>query len=211
MIISITNEAFSKLKYFIAECPAEISGFGKVREIIDKKDKEFLIHDVEILKQEVGDAHATIDEEAMAKFLFEKTKKGESTKEYRLWWHSHNDFSSFFSSIDTATIDDSTEFPYLISLVGNKEGKFEIRYDEYKPERITIDRNEIKLIPEDPDGGKLRKYCIKEIKEKVKVLKPVERFKNFGYKGYKGWENFSPFKPKKKKRKHKPYIELWRH
>ena len=33
MTIEITQEAFLKLKYFITECPDEISGFGKVRKI----------------------------------------------------------------------------------------------------------------------------------------------------------------------------------
>ena len=32
MKIEITAEAYMKLRYFITECPVEISGFGKVRE-----------------------------------------------------------------------------------------------------------------------------------------------------------------------------------
>ena len=196
MKIHITDEAFLKLRYFIDGCKTELSGFGKIRELsvvkventedYDEYDdvprykffkpKRTLpaleIYDIELMPQEAGMAHATISEETLAKFLFEKTQKGESVKDYKVWWHSHVHMQAFFSMTDDNTINGSTEFPYLVSIVGNKQGDMNARVDFFKPYRDTQD---VQLIRQTIENKKLRTFCASEIKRCVKEAKFPQR------------------------------------
>ena len=146
MKITMTHQAYQKLWYFIRECDQEISGFGKVRDITpvnaagDPESVQVLeIYDIETFPQEVSGTHATIDDEALALFLTEKVANDEDVSEYRVWWHSHVNMQAFFSAVDTGTIDQSKEFPYLISIVGNKRQEFKTRLDIFQPLRFTQD------------------------------------------------------------------------
>ena len=143
MKIQMTYPAYQKLWYFIRECDQEISGFGKVRDISPEEGGEQVleIYDIETFPQEVSGVHATIDDEALALFLTEKVANDEDVSEYRVWWHSHVNMQAFFSGTDTGTIDVSREFPYLISIVGNKRGEFKTRIDIFHPLRFTQDTN----------------------------------------------------------------------
>ena len=197
MKIEITAEAYMKLRYFITECPVEISGFGKVREkertvtletdeniteqswwnktkynwnkkdqTISGPEKYLEIYDIEILPQVVSGTHATMSEETLQKFLFDKMKRGQSTKDYKVWWHSHCNMDAYFSVVDTTTIERSTEFPYLISIVGNHAGKMVCRMDVHKPIPMQMD---FELIVQKPVNEEIRKWVAKQIKQKVKV------------------------------------------
>jgi len=191
--IFITKEAYQRLKYFIEECPTEISGIGKVREIRseveieeeddddgdlgvsrfwDKEQKSVLleetlqleIYSIEVLKQKVTSAHSTIDESALAKFLHGKMKSGEAVEDYKVWWHSHADFASFFSATDKQTIDESNTFPYLVSVVMNKDKDIKCRLDIYNPLRLNFP---LELIVRDEENEDIKKQCQKEIKSNV--------------------------------------------
>lgn len=192
--IRITHPAFLKLKYFIEECETEVSGFGKVRVVkVEEEttpawgkeqivqDQYLEIYDLEILTQQVSGVHSTIEEEDLAKFLYEKQKKGESVADYKVWWHSHVDMAAFFSGTDTGTIDGSTEFPYLISIVGNKAGELKVRFDLYSPLRLTFADVELKVGQHEDEA--LRKVCKSEIKKKVKT----NGFRNLFGTGGKFW------------------------
>jgi len=171
MTIYITKEAYLKMKYFTQLCDLEISGLGKVISEKIGNQRIFVIHDIEIFDQEVSAGSSTLDEDALAKFLFEKTKAGEKMSEYRVWWHSHAKMESFFSVTDTDTIETSTEFPWLISIVTNhanvRPEDLECRFDIYDPIKITEEDIMVELLPE-ADDEKLKEQCQKEIDEKVK-------------------------------------------
>lgn len=161
MRLKITSDAYTKLWYFICECDQEITGFGKVR----KTDEDMLeIFDIEIFPQEVSGTHATLDDEALAQFIADKVRAGEDIAAYRVWWHSHVNLEAFFSAIDTGTIDISTEFPYLISIVGNKKGVFKSRIDIFEPIRLTQD-----LTLEISDDENVLEWVREEIAQKVET------------------------------------------
>lgn len=169
--IILTKLANQKLFYYIEECPVEISGFGKVKELPQEEDdstKRFQIYDIEILPQEVSGADAEMSEEDLAKFLHAKMKAKKSVVDYKCWWHSHADFGAFFSSTDEGTIDGSTDFPYLISIVGNKAGDLIGRLDLYKPLRMTF---EAVILTEQEENKSLRQKIRKEIEGKVAIKK----------------------------------------
>ena len=158
----ITEKTYLKMKYFTKHCDKEISGLGKVKYI----NNELIIYDAEIFKQNVSSVHSTLDVDTLALFLNEKLVNKENIKDYKVWWHSHADMKAYFSQIDEETINQSTEFDYLISIVMNKYDETEARLDIFKPTRISIPL-EIKILL--ADNKVIEKQCKKEIKEKVKT------------------------------------------
>jgi len=160
--LKITKEAYQKLRYYTELCDTEISGLGKVREI---SASQLEIYDIEILNQSTSSSHSTLDEDALAKFLNEKVTKKRNISDYKVWWHSHANMEAYFSIIDENTINSSSDFSYLISIVTNKKGQNKVRLDLYKPLRLTIPL-EIELSLK--QNKKLKQKCQTEIKEKVR-------------------------------------------
>lgn len=162
-ILFITQAARKKLRYYVDQCEDEISGLGKVKKL---SPGVFVFYDLEIFDQVVSAAHSTIDEAALGKFLFEKTKAKEKLSEYRVWWHSHAKMKTFWSGTDNGTIDQSSEFPWLISLVTNHAGDLLARLDLFDPVRVTEQELTVTVIEdEDPE---LKAQCLKEIEAKVR-------------------------------------------
>lgn len=159
--VKITTEAYQKLRYFTEQCDVEISGLGKVKE----KPGFLEIYDIEIFNQTVSGGHSDLDPDSLAEFLQEKFIAGESTKDYKVWWHSHVNMEAYFSPIDVNTIETSSEFPYLVSIVTNKRGEDRARVDMYKPLRATIEVDLEIILQENKE---LKKSCQREIRRKVK-------------------------------------------
>ena len=159
--VKITKEAYQKLRYYTELCDYEISGLGKVREM-----PGFLeIYDIEIFEQKVSGTHSDLNLDSLASFLQEKFIAGESVKDYKVWWHSHVYMDAYFSPLDSKTIDLSSEFPYLVSIVTNKFEEDKARVDIYEPIRVTIPV-ELELLLE--ENTELKQTCQIEILEKVK-------------------------------------------
>lgn len=169
--IYFLKSAYQKMRYYVSLCEDEISGLGKIEE----QNGKLVVTDVQIFKQVVSGAHSDLDDDALAEFLFEKTKNGDDLAKWRLWWHSHAKMNVFFSGTDTNTIDTSTEFPWLISVVTNHKNEILARYDTYKPYRLT--ENLLVEILEDENLA-LKEECKKEIEEKV------SQSRSYGYPGY---------------------------
>lgn len=188
MKLFINHTAWQKIYYYVAECEDEISGLGKV--LFDDKTGNITVTDVEIFEQNVSGGHSDIEPEALAKFLYEKTKAGEDLSEWRLWWHSHASMETFFSQTDTDTIDGSTEFDWLVSLVTNHKHEVLARFDLFRPFRLTNADIKVEIL-EDEDN-EVRKQCVKEIEEKVTkssagfTYETPYTHKEFGYGGYRG-------------------------
>lgn len=177
MKLFLTKFAHQKLRYYVEQCEPEISGFGKVEKMVVNGTRCFVVTDLEIFNQTVSAAHSTMDDDALAKFLFEKTKAGEDLSLWKLWWHSHAKMNSFFSTTDTGTIDKSTEFPILISLVTNHKDEKVARMDIHDPFRAFINMEVVVL---EEENEELKLQCAKEIKDKVKTFSYFDK-KEFGF------------------------------
>ncbi len=176
-ILYITQTARKKLRYYVDQCEDEISGLGKVKKV---SPGVFVFYDLEIFEQVVSAAHSTIDEEALGKFMYEKTKAKEKLSEYRVWWHSHAAMKTFWSGTDNGTIDKSVEFPWLISLVTNHAGDLLARLDLFDPVRVTEQEITVTVIEdEDPE---LKAQCLKEIELKVRKGSGMYGYKPHEYK-----------------------------
>jgi hypothetical protein len=186
MNLYITAYAKKKMGYYVSQCPDEISGLGKVTAVkAAGGETQFIVHDLEIFDQVVSSAHSTIEQETLAKFLFDKMKAGEKKlSEYRFWWHSHAAMSVFFSGTDTGTIDASTEFPWLISLVTNHKHEMKARFDLFDPIRHKVE--DLNIITLEGEDLELKDLCKKEITEKVKT-RQSSGYNYDGKKREKGW------------------------
>lgn len=167
MKLFITQKAHQKLKYYVSQCETEISGLGKLNVITDPGTglREMVVTQFEIFEQVVSGTHSDLNPDALGKFLFEKIRDGEDPAEYRVWWHSHATMQAFFSGTDVGTINGSTEFPYLISLVTNHKGDLIARVDIFDPVRVTQNLEVEVIIDEDLE---LKELCRQEIEAKVR-------------------------------------------
>lgn len=163
MKLIITSEVEAKLHAYVRAVNTEIAGMGKAR---ISHEGDIMLLDVAIYDQEVTGGTADLSTEALARFQTELIQKGESPKDWIVWWHSHADMSAFFSGRDTATIASSDEFQHLISLVVNRRRDRQARLDVFHPFRFTQENLEIVVgttafvVPEEIQA---------EVEEKVKI------------------------------------------
>ena len=151
MNIIFSFDSYKKLFTYIDSVDAEISGFGKVK----KNGNSFYVEEIKIFNQVVTGTETTINKSSLGKFFDDLVSQGEELSDWRLWWHSHNDFEAYFSSIDAATIEDfdieTKEDNWMLSVVGNKMRSLKCRVDVYQPIRCTtevswaIDTTDIEL------------------------------------------------------------------
>lgn len=140
-----------KLNAYVQAVDSEIAGMGSV-EVRD--DGNVWVTDVTIYDQEVTGGTADLSSEALAGFQTELIQKGESPKKWVLWWHSHVNMSAYFSGTDTGTIDTSTEFDHIISLVVNKKRERRCRIDAHRVNGIPMrvkHENVIVQVVKEPD------------------------------------------------------------
>lgn len=124
--IILSNEAYLKMKYYTQLADGEISGMCK--SIIE--EDIIYVTDVIIFKQKNTSATTDLDDEAMGKFFFDITKKGQKVKDWNIWWHSHADMNVFWSATDENTIKEHSGMQsFLISIVTNKKNDFKARVD----------------------------------------------------------------------------------
>ncbi len=193
MKLKIEKYAWDKIMAFTDLCPEEISGLGKVTLV----DGDAIVSDVAIFEQQVSAAHSTIEPAALAKFQSQIVKKGGSMKEWCFWWHSHAEMGVFFSGTDTGTIETSTEFPYLVSLVVNKKHERKARFDIFSPVHMFCDLD-VEVVSE--KNTKLITECQKEIDAKVSKPKYEMGFKQYKHHGYgHGGYDFDELPSKKSK------------
>lgn len=193
MKLHIEKLAWDKMMAFTDLCPDEISGLGKV----EVRAGELVVTDVAIFEQRVSSAHSTITMESLAKFQQERVSGGESMKQWCFWWHSHANMSVFFSTTDTSTIDSSTEFPWLVSLVTNKKHELKARLDLFTPVRVFVDL-EVEVLQE--DNPEVKALCQAEIT--AKVTTPTHH----QYSPYKSWQE-----REKEEKKGDYETEYWQH
>lgn len=133
--IVLSHEANQKLKYYVNSVDGEISGLGKSEVVVEGEEKTIFVTDFAIFKQKCTSSFTSIEDEAIAKFIYELRQKGEDPKHWNLWWHSHNTMAVFWSVTDTQTILDRYTLDYLVSIVTNKRGEFKARVDIFPEDK----------------------------------------------------------------------------
>lgn len=118
--ILIPATIMQKLQFIVDNCDLEVSGLGTV--IYDKEENAYRVTNAILLDQEVGSAHTDLDDQAVAKALYD-TRNDEG--ELAFWWHSHVNMNTFWSSQDHATMEAIGKNGLCVAVVMNK--KEEIR------------------------------------------------------------------------------------
>lgn len=173
--ISINNREYQKMVYYTNAARGEISGLGKVG---IKKDK-ILVTDVLIFRQECSHGGTVLDKKQLSLFVVELIQNNKKIQDYKLWWHSHNDFDVFWSPTDEKNILELSKSSQLVSICINKMGNIIGRIDtEGETEHLHVN---ILPAPNTP----LQNQCIKEVREKVRnirlrVVKKVKR-RRYGF------------------------------
>ena len=176
----LENLAAKKLRFFINNIDAEISGWGKT----EMREGDIYVLDLVIFKQTVSGSRTELDYDTRAKFGMELKKSGEKQEDWNLWWHSHNSMKTFWSTTDeTAIKNEMGKLPYLLSIVSNNEGDLLTRIDitlkndsPFKTEDVhyeTIDKIETLFSPVLLDTENYNAYQILD-KEKDELLKTIE-------------------------------------
>ena len=151
----------------------EISGLGK----ISINEDEITVEDIQIFNQEVSGAHTVLDKRELGKFYDKIIQEEGDLTNWKLWWHSHCNMESFFSSTDTDTIDDfdneTVADNWGLAIVGNHKMELMARLDIYSPMRITIPISKFIISYDDPE---ITEAVTNEILEKVS--KPYSYFHN---------------------------------
>ena len=120
----IPADAFQRLMLYVMLCPQEVAGYGLVR----RKGDLFHLDEVFILRQVVSKQHATTNVMDLNRKVGELAAQNQH-HHMRFQWHSHADFSAYFSATDVKNIHEWGG-EWLISLVMNKDCDIEIRLDE---------------------------------------------------------------------------------
>jgi len=141
MKLIIPKEVEERIHGYAMSVDSEIAGMGKVR----VEGDSIIVEEVMIYDQEATGATADLSQEAIAKWLTELVRAGDSPKMWKLWFHSHHTMPAFFSGRDTATIDGQTEGDWLVSLVVNCKREREARLDLYRPFRMFLTDLEIEI------------------------------------------------------------------
>ncbi len=174
MKILIPVEYYQKLRAYVTSLRYEISGLGKI--LKNAAGNEFLIEDLRIFRQVVSPGNTILDKRALGRFYDDLVKEGEDMTKWRLWWHSHGNDNTFWSTTDIQTIEDfNTEQEmenYILSIVTNISGKMLSRIDVFEPARVTVENLDFEIVF---DNKKIEDEAFAEVVEKVKTAEFIER------------------------------------
>jgi hypothetical protein len=168
--LNISWEAYQKIMAYVQCADGEVSGFGKSGRGVLGNMPSYTMLDAKIFKQTCGASSTELDMNALSQFICDLDKQGESVRQWRIWWHSHADFSVFWSAIDEATIKKLSAKVHLISLCINKLGEMTARMDVGGRKVLLT----VVLVP--PCEGGVFRDCQQEVKDKIKT----ERVRHYG-------------------------------
>lgn len=170
------------MTYYVKGIDQEISGLG----LVEKIDPDILyVPDIYLFEQSVSGVETKLVGSEVNKFYDEKMQDREfPLQNIKLWWHSHNDMSVFWSQQDLDTIEnldtEQDKDNWWLSIVQNNKGERKARMDQWKPHRLFMDN----LTVEVGMNKELKDVCEAEIKEKVSVKKTTPVGYNYSYQNY---------------------------
>lgn len=182
--VAFLKEAWVKMMFHAKHADGEVSGLGTVEE----RDGLLVVTDTFIFNQEADSASVEIDPESIADMVFKKFKAGDKdfSKRLRFWWHSHASMGCFHSGTDTGTEKMLSDmWPYTISVVVNKQQKFDCALIISKPTKARIEKVPVFLLLSDEEK-KMEAEILKEKKKADKLKDELDaKFKKWKAGKYK--------------------------
>lgn len=159
--LQMPQAIWQKLLTFVQLCPTEINGFGYV----DQVGKDFTLEDVIILEQSADMHGVEVSAATLGRHIYELIDAGKDPGRMRFQWHSHVHLEAYFSATDLRTIENyGRRGDWMISLVANNRGDYQLRLDVFQPQRLWVPLN-LKLIM--PPDSAIIEWCQEEIAAKV--------------------------------------------
>lgn len=109
-------EVFNKVMHWVKKSPVEVSGFGNA--IIDRKNKIITVTDVYLVNQTNTATSTETDPTDLGRLMYKHKSKGEGA--VKVWWHSHANMNTFWSTTDLDTIKQFGGNGFIIATVFNK-------------------------------------------------------------------------------------------
>jgi proteasome lid subunit RPN8/RPN11 len=113
--IIIDRKELEKIRWYVDKCDVEISGLGRIKKL---PNGALFINKIYLLEQECTSGDTELDEDAVAKLLFESR---EDEGEMMFWWHSHHDMGAFWSGTDYQCIQQLGKAGMVVATVFNKK------------------------------------------------------------------------------------------
>lgn len=177
--VIIHPREFARLQAFIDLYDKEIAGVGSV---LERANGDLYIEEI-LLVEQMDNTGVHVDiSDGVLKYVTELVDvldQPDRVERLRCRWHSHVNMEAIFSSVDEEAAE-GFGGDYLIDIVGNKRGQFDVRLYFRKPVPIVIGNLPLLLDYEVP--GDVRAECRAEIKECVKtsLVSRVGRVFGFG-------------------------------
>lgn len=130
----IPSEIYKKIMFWVDESSFECSWLGTLDH--DKASNTFTVVDVFLLKQENGSASTDLDQNEIAKLLYEQR---DNPFDIRWWGHSHVKMDVFWSSTDIATMEILSDGGWFMSTVFNQHRKMKSAFTQLSPVPVMID------------------------------------------------------------------------
>ncbi len=164
------KHAWNKIHGWCKAAKSEVSGWGLVKPDPEVKGK-YIVYDTFLPRQQCSSGYTDIDDDAASKLRFKKFKKGIPLDHWRLWWHTHYNFGTFWSGTDDNTAERLMKGngDWLISVVINQAGNWLCRYDTMYPTHMTVDDLQIYLA-KDSKKQKRKRNFKSDIKKWVRPL-----------------------------------------
>lgn len=170
--VKIEYPALLKMRCYVDECDKEIGWLG----LVEKTENNYVIKDVEIMKQNVTDVSVDIKEEGLQEYAERIMARGEydNLNKIRCWGHSHVNMPVSPSSTDEKTFREYyKECDYFIRIIANKKGDLKLDIAEplkhimYTNIKWEVDIPEYIVKKEQEVQSFLEKYnsSLKEIEE----------------------------------------------
>lgn len=137
---------------YCSESPGEIRGYGFISHEREGNRDIFRVKNLIIPKQTVTGCSVNVSADAMIDMMIVADAQGLSMNDLRFVWHSHVDFSPFWSGVDIGDINSTgqglVESPYVINMVINRMAEYLCRIDQFTPLRFHSEI-EVEFVPAD--------------------------------------------------------------
>jgi len=133
----IPQDIHRKIMFWVDEANFECSWLGTIDH--DKESNTFYVVDVFLLKQENSSASTDLDQNEIARLLYEQR---ENPFDIKWWGHSHVKMDVFWSNTDIATMEILSDGGWFISTVFNQHRKMKTAFTQLDPLPVMIDNIE---------------------------------------------------------------------
>ena len=169
MKLIIPLKSYVKMIQYCNAVESEISGLADVE--YDEKGENFVMGEVYLIKQTATEGTVDLIDESVHSFMFERIKQG-AKRTPRIWWHSHYNFQTFFSSTDEATIQRLKTDTFIIAICANQMGDLHAKAIISSPIPKIIENLEIEIQPKHIKIFKPSEEIEEDVKSKVQKETP---------------------------------------